>query len=322
MLRVLFISILLCSQAFAMGSVPIESTAEAGIPDIEYVGVIGGMGSGDIQFMYPRDVKFAPMSAVSANGAILVADTGNFRVQVIDPDGKQLLFKFGMYGSGQGQFLAPVAVASDISSKIYVVDRDGNHMQKFDSQGNYISQVGSLGTASGSFSQPSGILSDRWGRIIIVDKDNNRMQRFDENGNFFDTFGSFGMGAGFFNKPTSVVMDEDHRLYVTDTGNNRVQKLDESGWPISVIGKDGLHGPQGIAVDDTYVYVTDTENNRIVVFDKKGKALVAFGKAGTNEQEFSGPTGISVGTYGRIYIADTNNHRIQVYRRKFISSVY
>jgi tripartite motif-containing protein 71 len=305
-----------------MGTLPVESTAEVTAPDIEFVGVIGGMGAGDIQFMYPRDVKFASMSAISANGAIIVADTGNFRVQVIDPDGKKLFYKFGMYGSGQGQFMSPVAVSSDISSRLFVVDRDTNRVEKFDSQGNFISENGSLGTDAGSFSQPSGIMADRWGKMLVVDKDNNRVELFDENGLYVNSFGSFGMGAGFFNKPTSITMDDNHKLYVTDTGNDRVQKLDESGWPIAAFGKDGLHGPQGVAVDDSYVYVTDTENNRIVIFDKKGKALVAFGKAGTNEQEFNNPTGISIGTYGRIYIADTNNHRIQVYRRKFISSTY
>jgi DNA-binding beta-propeller fold protein YncE len=69
--------------------------------------------------------------------------------------------------------------------------------------------------------------------------------------------------------------------------------------------------PQGIAVDDRYIYVSDTGNNRILVFSKNGGFLVAFGNKGSGRGEFNGPRGISIGRDGHIFIADTNNHRIQ-----------
>ena len=39
----------------------------------------------------------------------------------------------------------------------------------------------------------------------------------------------------------------------------------------------------------------------------------AFGSSGTGDGEFATPVGIAVGSGGNIYVADTNNHRVQVF---------
>ena len=68
--------------------------------------------------------------------------------------------------------------------------------------------------------------------------------------------------------------------------------------------------PQGITVDDNFVYVSDTGNNRICIFTRKGAFVLAFGTKGFGRGEFSGPVGLSLGKKGRLYVADTGNHRI------------
>jgi tripartite motif-containing protein 71 len=60
-------------------------------------------------------------------------------------------------------------------------------------------------------------------------------------------------------------------------------------------------------------YLVDGVNNRIVVLDSRGGWKFAFGKKGGKEGEFKYPLGIDISDQGRVFIADTGNHRILVF---------
>jgi len=142
---------------------------------------------------------------------------------------------------------------------------------------------------------------------------------FQISGMFLSSFGGFGWGEGFFDNPADVAVDGDRNIYVADTDNDRIQKIDEYGMPIFVVGKKGagaaeFKNPQGIAVGRKLLYVSDTGNDRIQIFDKRGNFLIAFGKTGSGKGEFNSPAGISIGSEGIIFITDTNNHRIEIFR--------
>jgi DNA-binding beta-propeller fold protein YncE len=47
--------------------------------------------------------------------------------------------------------------------------------------------------------------------------------------------------------------------------------------------------------------------------DTAGVASLVFGSAGSGDGEFNNPNGIAVDTDGSIYVADSSNHRIQVF---------
>jgi DNA-binding beta-propeller fold protein YncE len=57
------------------------------------------------------------------------------------------------------------------------------------------------------------------------------------------------------------------------------------------------------------------------VFDSGGVFLSTFGSFGTGNGEFSMPQGIAVGGGGNIYVADTANNRVQVFRTPEPSSI-
>ena len=63
---------------------------------------------------------------------------------------------WGAPGTGNGQFNEPAGVAVDASGSVYVADKGNNRIQKFDSNGNFITQWGSAGTDNGQFSYPEG----------------------------------------------------------------------------------------------------------------------------------------------------------------------
>ena len=61
------------------------------------------------------------------------------------------------------------------------------------------------------------------------------------------------------------------------------------------------------------MYVADTEDGRIQKFDSDGTLITKWGSYGTGDGQFNGPSGIAVDSSGNVYVADTNNYRIQVF---------
>ena len=79
----------------------------------------------------------------------------------------------GSYGTGDGQFDALAGVAIDSLGFVYVVDAGNNRVQKFDSDGNFITKWGSHGTGPGEFENPVAIDIDSLNRIYVTN--NNRV---------------------------------------------------------------------------------------------------------------------------------------------------
>ena len=77
--------------------------------------------------------------------------------------------------------------------------------------------------------------------------------------------------------------------------------------------------PSSISVHNNHtVFVADTGNHRIQVFDRNGTFKFAFGSEGSGEGQFLSPRGIDVTksshiSRSKIVVADTGNHRIQVF---------
>ncbi len=59
------------------------------------------------------------------------------------------LLQWGSGGSGMGQFLDPVGVATDADGNVFVTDRDNHRVQKFTGEGSFLMQRGSPGSGDG-----------------------------------------------------------------------------------------------------------------------------------------------------------------------------
>ena len=75
-------------------------------------------------------------------------------------------------------FSFPYGIAVDSSGYVYVADSWNGRIQKFDSDGNFITKWGSSGTGDGEFSLPHGIAVDSSGNAYVADTMNNRIQKF------------------------------------------------------------------------------------------------------------------------------------------------
>jgi len=87
--------------------------------------------------------------------------------------------------------------------------------------------------------------------------------------------------------------------------------------PLGAIEPSGVDQPSDLAFGPGgIIYLVDGVNNRIVAMTRNGVEQFTFGKSGSNPGEFRYPMGIDISKDGRIFIADTGNHRIQVFDSK------
>lgn len=75
-----------------------------------------------------------------------------------------------------------------------------------------------------------------------------------------------------------------------------------------------LHSPSAVAIRGDYLYICELGNNRIQKFSISKKCFISkFGKPGSGDGEFNNPTGICIDPQGRVFVADRDNDRIQVF---------
>jgi streptogramin lyase len=141
----------------------------------------------------------------------------------------------------------------------------------------------------------------------------------------YDTSGKFlrAWGKGLFKEAHSIKTDPEGNVWVTDIGLHTVQKFSPTGKLVLTLGTPGKAGRDRahfymptdmIVTAKGDIFVTDGYGNaRIMHFDGKGKFVNEWGKLGSRPGEFSVPHSICADSRGRLYVADRNNVRIQVF---------
>jgi DNA-binding beta-propeller fold protein YncE len=137
--------------------------------------VFGGPGSQPGRFLSPAGV------AVDEDGVVYVADSGNHRIQKLDPEGKPL-GQWGAWGGQAGLLSYPAGIAYS-RGLVYVADYANHRVQVFDRNGALIRQWGAApprpGEGKGRFHFPDGIaVSPSGGLVVVSEPVENRIQVF------------------------------------------------------------------------------------------------------------------------------------------------
>ncbi len=130
-------------------------------------------------------------------------------------------------------------------------------------------------------------------------------------------------GQGQFREPHQVRIDRNGGVWLVDSGLHVVKKFTSEGKLLLTLGTPGepgedsthLNRPTDVAVapgGDTFV--TDGYgNNRVVHFDERGQFVGTWGSLGSGPGQFSLPHSIALDSQGRLFVADRNNARVQVF---------
>jgi len=278
---------------------------------------LGGFGNANGKMRSPHGL------ALDANDNLYVVDPGNFRIQVFDKNGN-FLRKWGSKGSGPGQFQGDMRGIAINKAKgwVYVVDGEGNKISKFDLNGKFINKWGSAGYGNGQFADGGREATvDNAGNLWVADMPNFRVQKFTGNGAFIAAYPSPAQRPplGGFNAPRGVAVAKDGTVAVSDTYNWRIQTFTATGAPIKEWGRRGRGAYQfnyarmvsSNPVTNDWI-ITDTDNGRIVAYTKDGTYKWASGTSGAGAGQLRNPQSVAVAANGTIYVADSNNKRVQV----------
>ena len=217
--------------------------------------------------------------AFDSSGNLYIAETWKNRIRKVNSNGESLGFlgnkeaiSLGVKLIGHGQFKAPWGIAIDHSGNIYITDTGHNIVQKFNSEGVFITQWGTKGINDGQFNSLSFVAADSAGNIYVADSLNNRIQKFSSDGAFITKWESSGKANGQFNQPEGIAVDKSNNVYVVDKKNNRVQVFNSNGTFINKFGTGGsgpgqFGYPNGIAVDASgNIFISDYGNYRVQIF--------------------------------------------------------
>ena len=298
--------------AAGIGDKPVEISTSLD-KGFTFVNMWGSFGKGNGRFDGQNDVD-------ALNGRVYVADYANHRIQVFDTKGNYLT-KWGTYGEENGQIHKASALSIVPSGKIYLSDQFNYRIQEFTANGTFVTTWGTKGEADGQFLHPHVPAVDSEGNVYVSDRDLANVQKFTGDGKFIMKWSEQGSNDGQLSKPESVIIDSKDNVYVADYGNHRIQKFTKDGkfiskWGSKGVGDGEFNGPAGLSTDrNDNIYVTDKNNNRIQVFTANGTFLTKFGSQGNGASQFILPEGVGVDMKtGFVYVADTGNFRIQVFK--------
>lgn len=111
---------------------------------------------------------------------------------------------------------------------------------------------------------------------------------------------------------------KENSPYLPSLGNNLFIGMNSTGsaQSLGVFDEFRVSATQRLGNSDSCTYrmiVADSGNNRLQVFDWLGNLVKVFGEEGNGNNQFSRPRGLAVDNRGRVYVADSENYRIQIY---------
>jgi hypothetical protein len=281
---------------------PIQPAAETAPLNLKHLSSVGGPGSGPGQFLEPRDV------AVLTNGSLVVADTGNRRVQILDwfynyldeLDGDDLPFE------------EPVAVGVNSRDEILVLDSTLQWVYRYDGEGAFIDRFG--GPEARLF-HPRGLTVFADDTIALADTGSARLALFSPAGEQAGSIGGLGTGPGQLNEPTDVVKDSQNTYFVAEAENDRLQRLDAGGnpliqWPIPPAY--AYNGPHLALAPDGSILMTESQSDMLLRYAPTGTLLNQW--QAIDSVTLVDPVGIYFDeTSNLLYITDVGTHQLHVF---------
>jgi DNA-binding beta-propeller fold protein YncE len=171
-----------------------------------------------------------------------------------------------------------------------------------------------------SLNEVAAVAVDSQDQVYVFNRGAHPMIVFDREGNFLRSW-----GEGLFRQAHGIHIAPDDTIYCTDNGDHTVRQMSPDGRVLKQIGVAGkpkrfmsgvpfnqcTHTALSPAGD---IYVSDGYGNACVhKFTPDGKLIKSWGEPGSGPGQFNLPHNIWCDAHGWVYVADRENHRIQVF---------
>jgi DNA-binding beta-propeller fold protein YncE len=167
----------------------------------------------------------------------------------------------------------------------------------------------------------SGVAVDKADNVWVFNRGSHPVIEFDRNGKMLQAWNDVQVKSSH-----GIRIDSDGNIWLVDVAGHKVLKMSPSGHVLMVLG--GVGGATGEAnakyafnrptnvnfAQDGSFFVTDGYgNSRVVKYTKDGEYITQWGSKGTGDNQFNIVHDIAIDNAGKLYIADRENDRIQIF---------
>lgn len=277
-------------------------TVETGPLTLEWQLTLGGLGAEPGQFSEPRDV------AVLSNGNLVVADTANRRVQLLDAQGN---FITSLTGDDL-PFEEPLAVGVNSRDEILVLDSTLQWVYRYSAEGIFLDRFG--GPAALLF-HPRGMTVLADDSVALADTGTGTIKFFNPDGSRQGQIGSVGSSPGQFGEPTDVLRDAQGTYFVAEADTNRIQRVDVGGQSLNLWAIPptyAFNGPHLAAGPDGSLFVTEVQSQSLLRYAPDGNLLDQWSVIGP--VTLIGPVGIYLHPpTNQLFITDVSTHQVHIF---------
>jgi len=172
--------------------------------------------TGSRRLNQPNDV------AIAANGDVFVVQghtpgpSGDARVLKFDRTGR-FLASWGGKGTGPGQFVVAHGAAIDAMGRLWVMDRENQRIQVFETDGRFVREMKYAGL-------PCSVAIGAQ-QIYMVNGFAGQVVRLDLAGNVLAAMGKPGRGPGEFGEAHFIALSPAQEIFVADSVNGALVKF-------------------------------------------------------------------------------------------------
>ena len=176
-----------------------------------------------------------------------------------------------------------------------------------------------------------GVTTDSRDRVYVFNRGDPPVIVLDRNGQFLHAWGS-----GQFTRPHGIWMAADDTLYLVDDLGHSVGQFTTDGMLLRSLGPGGVPSDSGaegfdfrtmrcgappynlptnaVTSSNGDIFVADGYGNaRVHRFSANGELVSSWGEPGSDPAQFQVPHGIGIDREDRLYVADRENSRIQIF---------